>query len=106
MSRKPLRAPKGDSPSDLPQKLALEGETPLFDMIEEVAVTSISTMRQRPTLAPRLVLIQPNACSICLMFANARADGIAAVPDRSPVNRRAAAAGVLCDMSRSSSAAR
>jgi hypothetical protein len=34
--------------------LALEGESPLFDTIEEVAVTSISTMRQRPTLAPRL----------------------------------------------------
>ena len=29
--------------------LALEGETPLFDKIEEFAVTSISTMRQRPT---------------------------------------------------------
>ena len=46
--------------------LALEGETPLFDTIEEVAVTSISTMRQRSSLAPRLVLIQPNACSIRL----------------------------------------
>jgi hypothetical protein len=45
MSRKPLSAAIG---------LALEGETPLFDTIEEVAVTSISTMRQRPTLAPRL----------------------------------------------------
>jgi hypothetical protein len=50
-------------------------------------VTSISTMRQRPTLAPRLCL-DPVECLLD-MFANARADGIAAVPGRSPVNRRA-----------------
>jgi hypothetical protein len=38
----------------------------------------------------------------CLLdpLANARADGIAAVPGRSPVNRRATAAGVLCNMRR------